>query len=220
MKETSASSPAMDWFYDRYQTVFVSRNRWMALSFIVLVLAVCQGLALVMLVPLKTVVPYLVKEETSGAVMTVEPMTGSKSVTYDEAVRKYFLAMYVRCRETYDPMDLRENYRTVDLMSDDNETERFRQYINPKNKQSPVAVYASGTKRQIALSSIVFLNDHTAQVHLSALEFQGSAAAKTSHWIATVSFRFDAPPTLESERLVNPLGFLVTTYRIDQEVVS
>ena len=36
-------------------------------------------------------------------------------------------------------------------------------------------------------------------------------------WVATVSFAYSKAPMLESDRLKNPLGFQVATYRADPE---
>src|SRR5579871_4832503 len=104
---------ALDWQADRYQAVYVSRNRWLVTALAALGLAAFQAAALVILLPLKTSVPFLIKEETSGAVVTLRPLAGDPSVTYSESLRKYFLARYLIDRETYDPMDLRDNYHAV-----------------------------------------------------------------------------------------------------------
>jgi len=140
-------------------------------------------------------------------------------VTYEESVRKYFLARYVIARETYDPADLAEAYRAVALMSDPEETRTFNASISNSNPHSPIFVYGQHTKRLIRIKSISFLNDHLAQVRLSATEQRGPGKDSSSEWVAMTGFQFGPAPALESERLINPLGFVVTSYRIDQEVV-
>jgi len=210
---------AYDWFADRYQAIFVSRNRWLLTALVGLMLAMMQAAALLFLIPLKTSVPFLVKEETSGAVTTVTRLQGDSTVTYSEAVRKYFLARYVLFRETYDPIDLAENYRAVGLMSSEPERRAFDQAIASSNPASPLNVYGGRARRLIRIKSIAFLSPQTAQVRLSAIEERSTAQAVTREWIVTIAFHFGALPALEAERLVNPLGFTVTHYRIDQEVI-
>jgi type IV secretion system protein VirB8 len=210
---------ALDWHADRYQAVYVSRNRWLVTALAALGLAVFQAAALVILLPLKTSVPFLIKEETSGAVVTLRPLAGDPSVTYSESLRKYFLARYLIARETYDPMDLRDNYHAVDLMSGVNESRLFRQAVDTANPASPIHVYGAQTRRTIRIKSIAFLSTDTAQIRFTATEEHISAPSKMSEWIATLAYRFGLAPTEDSERLVNPLGFSVTHYRIDQEVI-
>jgi type IV secretion system protein VirB8 len=216
---TKAEDVGPDWYVDRYQSILVSRNRWLVVGIVGLGLATCQGIALLFLMPLKTTVPFLVKEEVSGAVTTVTKLTGDATLTHDEAMRKYFLAKYVMSRETYDPVDLLEGYRAVELMSDENEARAFHQAIVANNPTSPIVVFGSQAKRFVRIKSIAFLNDNAAQLRFSAIERRGSSPDKNSDWIATVGFGFGKVSAAEADRLVNPLGFAVTSYRIDQEVV-
>jgi type IV secretion system protein VirB8 len=210
---------AYDWFAERYQSVVISRNRWFVMAISAFGLTILQALALICLVPLKTSVPFIIQEEKTGAISTIQPVAGTASITYGESVKKYFVARYLVLRETYDPIDLTNNYNAVNLMSDSDETRRFIRTISASNKSNPVALYANHTKRFIRVKSISFLNATTAQVRFSAVETKSDGSENTTTWIATLGFRFGSPPVLDSERLVNPVGFLVTNYRIDQEVI-
>jgi type IV secretion system protein VirB8 len=210
---------ARDWYRDRYQAVYVSRNRWLLATLVALGLAVAQAAALVVLVPLKTSVPFLIKEETTGVVTTLQPLQGSPAVTFDESVHKYFLGRYVSFRETYDPSDLAENYRAVETMSSPSAAGLFKASIVTSNPASPIVRYGTKTQRSVRIKSIVFLNPQTAQVRFITQETSGSSTSQASHWIATVTYGFGPASVLESNRFINPLGFTVTHYRIDQEVV-
>ena len=46
---------ACDWYADRYQSIFVSRNRWLVTAILALGLSLAQAIALIALVPLKDV---------------------------------------------------------------------------------------------------------------------------------------------------------------------
>jgi type IV secretion system protein VirB8 len=218
-KTLSYHAEAYDWYQDRYQAVYVSRNRWFCTACLALVLASLEAFALLTLVPLKTSVPFLIKEETSGAVTTLAPLMGDPSATYDEAIRKYFLGRYVIDRETYDPPDLAANYRAVDLMSGGSERRLFDQSIASNNPAGPLALYGSQVRRLVHIKSIAFLPGQMAQVRFTSTELRASGAPKLAEWIATTTWRFGPAPTAEADRLVNPLGFSITHYRIDQEVI-
>ncbi len=214
-----SETTAYDWYADRYQSVFVSRNRWLVTAIIALALAFFQALALLCLVPLKTAVPFVIKEEVSGAITTVAPLRGDSAITYQEAVRKYFLVGYVIHRETYDPADLADNYKAVTLMSAADQRQAFERTISKSNPRSPLVIYGTRSKRWVRIKSISFLNDHLAQVRFTATEKSGSTADAESEWTAIISFQFGQAPALESDRFINPLGFYVTSYRTDQEVM-
>jgi type IV secretion system protein VirB8 len=64
------------------------------------------------------------------------------------------------------------------------------------------------------------LNEHLAQIRLTATDKTRSGTERTSEWVALVGFRFGPAPSSESDRLINPLGFYVVSYRLDQEVVE
>jgi type IV secretion system protein VirB8 len=212
-------SDAKDWYSDRYQAVYGSRRRWFVTAWIALFLASLEAATLVILLPLKSSVPFLIKEELSGAITTVSSLSGSSPNHYDDAVRKFFLGRYVVFRETYDRMDLASNYQAVVLMSDRDVSASFRAAIASDNPNSPVVMYGARGRRLIRIKSIAFLSQETAQVRFTASEEKSLGSAKNYEYIATTAFRFCPVPTSEAARLVNPLGFTVTNYRVDQEVV-
>src|SRR3546814_21200680 len=74
--------------------------------------------AVLALSPLKTVVPYVVTvDRSTGATEVTQELRGDKTITYDEAIRKYFLADYVRAREGWIPQAREEFFRKVLALS-------------------------------------------------------------------------------------------------------
>jgi type IV secretion system protein VirB8 len=43
---------------------------------------------------------------------------------------------------------------------------------------------------------------------------------RTTHWVATITYSYANAPTSSSDRLVNPLGFVVSEYRADPEALN
>src|SRR3546814_8693531 len=69
--------------------------------------------------PLKTVVPYVVTvDRSTGATEVTQELRGDKTITYDEAIRKYFLADYVRAREGWIPQAREEFFRSEEHTSE------------------------------------------------------------------------------------------------------
>ncbi len=209
---------ANDWHAERYSSAIASRNRWFLAALIAGLLAFAGLVALIGLTPLKTVEPYVVREDgQSGLVTVLRPMR-EEGITADEALRKYFIAQYVRAREIFDPTDIQHAYRTVMLLSDIDAGRAYDRWINPDNKNSPVTVYgAKKIRRLVTIRSIAFLAPDTAQVRFTAVE-KIDASDRPSYWIATLKFRFVENAADEEERLINPVGFKVTRYRTDPEV--
>lgn len=212
-------SPAEDWFYDRYQSARVNGNRWFVAAVLLGTLASLAVGAIVVLTPLKTAHPFLVEVNgATGEVRVLRPFDVENFAPSD-AVTKSFLAKYVIARETYDPQDLKENYQIVRLMSDTAEGLRVDNQLSPTNAASPLNRFQNHTVRAVRVKSVSFLNKRTAQVRFASAETTRTAR-KEDAWVAIVSFRFVNLPETEEDRLVNPLGFQVTAYRVDQELVQ
>ena len=211
---------ANDWHAEKYSSALASRNRWLLAAIICAVLALLCLVALIGLTPLKTVEPYVVKEDSKSGLVTVLRPIREEGITAGEALRKYFLAQYIRARETFDPTDIQHAYQTVMLLSDIEVGREYDRWINPDNANSPVKIYgAKKVKRLVNIRSITFLAPDTAQVRFTALE-KLDTSERPSYWIATLQFRFVQNSADEEERLINPVGFKITSYRIDPEVTQ
>jgi|SRR5581483_6177215 len=208
-----------EWFYDRYQATRIQGNRWFVVAILFGILACLAVTAIVVLTPLKTIQPFVVEANSaSGEVRVLKPFDAMQLAPSD-AVTKSFLAKYVIARETYDPQDLRENYHVVRLMSDSKEGLRVDSSLVTTNPSSPLNRYQNHTVRSVRVRSVSFLNTRTAQVRFASTEAQ-QTTKKEENWVAIISFRFVNLPESEEERFINPLGFQVTAYRVDQELVQ
>ncbi len=211
---------ANDWHAEKYSSALASRNRWLLAAVIAGVLALLCIIALIGLTPLKTVEPYVVKEDSKSGLVTVLRPMREEGITAGEALRKYFLAQYVQAREIFDPTDIQHAYQTVMLLSDIEVGREYDRWINPDNATSPMKIYgAKKVKRLVSIRSITFLAPDTAQVRFTALE-KLDTSVRASFWIATFQFKFVKNSADEEARLINPVGFKVTSHRIDPEVTK
>ncbi|WP_062236805.1 virB8 family protein [Aureimonas sp. N4] len=182
-------------------------------------LAAAAVLGVAALAPLKTVEPFVVRvNENTGFVDIIREITGKETVTYEEAVQRYWLGRYVRARENYSALEQQERFHEVALFSTPAEQERFASEVTPSNPQSPVNQMGRNGRVLIDITSISFLNKEIANVRFLKTTERGKEVARTN-WIATIGFAYMAAPTSERDRLVNPLGFQVLSYRADPEVV-
>lgn len=224
-KQTFKHEPIVaEWYQDLYQSVKISRNRWFLIGVIALILTGIEGLALVFLTPLKTVEPYVLQVDNKSGITTVlKPLRENQEnvLTEEEAVTKSFIVKYVIARETYDPQDLNRNYDLVRLMSSGDEAGKFNESVANGNPQSPVERYKTNTARTVKISSVSFLDQKkkTAQVRFMTTEVTRNET-KEDYWVAILTFRYINAPMDENDRLNNPLGFQVISYRVDQEIVK
>lgn len=137
---------------------------------------------------------------------------------YDEAVSKYFLAQYVRAREGYLDPAAEDAFRLVSILSGPAEQRRWADLYRGSNPQSPQNLYGPDGEAVIAIRAIGFINDEVANVRFRRTVRQARQTVE-SDWIATIAFSYTRAPMTEADRLRNPLGFQVVSYRADPEVI-
>jgi len=80
----------------------------------------------------------------------------------------------------------------------------------------PVAL-AAGTTIRATIKNIELLTPTTARVRFDLTRRDPGLDPVTSDWQTLVVFRFTGEPMRTADRLINPLGFQVTSYRRDGE---
>ncbi|MFN3585799.1 virB8 family protein [Phenylobacterium sp.] len=210
---------ARSWDHDRLAAAYRSRRLAWTVAAMAAILAGAAVAAVAVLTPLKTVEPYVVRvDRTTGAVEVLRGLSRSGPVSYDEAVTKSFLATYVRARESWLPQAAEANFRQVSIMSTPEEQQRWALVFRPTNPASPQVAYGLAADVQVAIRAISFVAPGVANVRFHRTIRRG-AEVEESDWIATVAFAYTKAPMGESDRLRNPLGFQVSSYRADPEVV-
>lgn len=211
---------AQSWELDKDEARKKSEKRaWIvaSVSGAIAFMAVC---AVVALTPLKTVVPYIIRVDNSTGIVDVVNALKDGETNYEEAMNKYWAQWYVRFREGYSKELATDYYNNVALMSDNQEQQRYYAYFTPKNPSSPLNLYGEYAKARIHIKGTSFINPTTALVRYSKDIERGNDKPQTTHWAATIVFKYIGLPMSEKDREVNPLGFQVTEYRNDPEALS
>ena len=184
------------------------------------VIAVAACSAVAMLAPLKTVEPFVIRVDSATGVPEVMTSLSDGQEEYDEAVSKYFLARYVRTREGYSFASREAIFREVQLLSSREEQAEFSSFYNASNPESPQFIYGRNGKADVAIRSIAIIGDDLAQVRFARTVTERDERVRTL-WVATVQFSIQSDAVIsDQDRLINPLGFVVTDYRSDPEVVE
>lgn len=197
------------------------RNRWMVVAVLALIMAVVAMGTVVALLPLKEVKPFVVMvDRTTGAaekIVQVRPV----SLGEQEAVRQAELVSYVTDRETYDIADNKERIPDVLTRSKDQARSSLVALWTKGAENYPPDIYTTRSRLLVKIISIALLNDTTAQVRFrKTLETEGERPVERD-FVATVGFVFEPKVERNLEDVwKNPLGFVVTNYRIDAETLS
>lgn len=206
--------------WDRERIVAANQSKRLAwiVAGVASAIAIVGVASVAMLSPLKTVVPYVVTvDRSTGATEVTQQLRGDKTITYDEAVRKYFLASYVRAREGWIPQARQEYFNQVLALSAPEEQRRWISFYKKDNPDSPQNQLTAGDTVFVAVRAVSFISPNVAQVRFTKrLERDGQATETPA--IATITFDVLSKPESEAGRYANPLGFQVKSYRADVEV--
>ena len=183
-------------------------------------IALLLTIALVILLPLKTVVPYtLMVDRQTGNVEALEPLEEAM-VSPDTALTRSFLAQYVIARESFDPVGVQRDYRRTALWSSGDARRRYMETMNASNPASPFAQLPPGATVDTEITSVSSLGRGSALVRFATIRTdRGGTPLEPQHWAAVVSYGYSEARMSEADRLLNPLGFQVTRYRRDQETL-
>jgi type IV secretion system protein VirB8 len=205
-----------NWFHDRFEWMQVQRN----LLFLILlgcVFTICLltfGISFIK--STKAIEPFVIEIEAKTGVPTVvDPLT-SKAYSGMETIRRYFIWRYISMREEYDQGTFRINYQNVRYLSTDAVYWLFSRMYGQGNPESIVNKTPNAT-RTIELKSMIFPDDSTAQVRIRVTVRAPGGMENVLDKIVYLQFQFSNLELNDQQRLVNPLGFQVTNYKIENE---
>ncbi len=217
-----------NWYADRYQTVIVQRNFLAIITVASLIGVIFSVLSVVKISATKTIDPFVIEiEDKTGVTNVIRPLQKER-YAYDETLRRYFLTKYISNRETYNYGSFEYNYFTViRILSSSSVYAAFRRDVYATNTTSPVRL-GSSIQRGAKIKSISFLQPVAGQVGFTAQvrfkiedsETSSGSVRNTYHKVATINFDYVDMSLTEEERAINPLGFQVIGYRVDDEVVQ
>lgn len=192
------------------------------LSLFLGVSVIAVAVAIAGLTPLKTVEPFVLRvDNTTGFVDKVEPYNVNRN-TVNEAVIRYFLARYIENREGYEWFTVQNMYDYVESTSGKSVFDAYKNYM--MSEYSPVKKLAKSLKMQVKVNGITFLDNDTAQIRFTKMiadpDGKQATGYQVTKWLATVKFDFSKKITTEQQRLLNPLGMSVISYRVDAEVIK
>lgn len=181
-------------------------------------IALLLAIALVILLPLKKVEPYtLLVDRQTGAVEALKPLQ-AQTIAPDAALTRSFLVQYVIARESFYTDSYDGDYRKVTLWSAGNARRAYIDRMQPNNPASPLAYVPRGGTVAVEVRSVSPLGGNRAMVRFTTLTSTPGAQGKTAqYWVAVIGYTYSAAEMSEADRLLNPLGFQVTSYRRDAE---
>ena len=223
---SDSAAESKNWYKDKYQYVVVQRNLLALLSLAALGVALAAVFAVMSLSPQKSVEPFIIEvDEKTGIVQTVNPVTRAE-LTANEAVSNYFLVKYLEAREGFSRYDIGQRYNLVRVLSDPQVYRNYLDEVSINNPKSyiPQLLKTNGS-RDVKIKSISYLQQTQGRI-LAQVRFviherlRPNAGVTEYHRVANIAFRYADIELTREDRFINPLGFRVDTYRVDEEVLQ
>lgn len=209
------------------------RRAWyVAASAAVLATILASGYFYVL--PLKEKVPYLVMADAYTGTSTIARLTedlAHRKLSSSEAINRSNVAHFIMARESYDlaMMNLRD-WATVLTMSSTNVAAPYRALHSVQNDSSPYQIYGRDRAIRIKILSITLIGNEagnetprgaTVRFQRSVYNKATGATQPLDSKIATLGFTYNANLMMDEEhRVENPLGFQVTSYRVDTDFAT
>ena len=211
---------AASWGEDRECELAASRKISWIVAGVATTVALIEAIALIVLLPLKTVVPYtLLVDKQTGYVEQLKPAE-SRTIDPDAALIRSFLVQYVIERESFDIDTLNSSYRKVALWSSGDARTRYINAMQATNPESPLARLPRTAVVDVKILSVSSLEGDTAMVRYTTQ--RGDAAGSGTvpeNWVAVIRYRFSGAAMSAEDRMTNPLGFQVIRYRRNAETL-
>jgi type IV secretion system protein VirB8 len=211
-----------DWFSDRYQSLVVQRNISIFLLIIAIVCITCTGISLAVITNSKTIEPFVIEiEKKQGLVTYIDNNQKMREYTQDEILRNYFIKRYVEARETFDTKNYDYFYhKVVKTMSTDAVYRQFLSILRSSSRENPVNLLANNEVSKVTITSITPIKPKVLQVRFVVEGRFSDGSTVRSNRIAILEYNYFNVEIEEAKRYINPLGFVVTSYKASDENVK
>lgn len=210
-----------------------SERRAWGVAFTAVALALILAAGWFYMLPLKQKVPYLVMADAYTGTATVARLNGDfamRGMTTREAINRSNVAHFVLARESYDLalVNLRD-WTTVQTMAAAGVKASYVNQFSSTKPDSLIKQYGKDQAIRVKLLSIVLIGGGpgvtprgaTVRFQRSHYHKQTGASRVLDNKIATIEFTYKQNLQMDDQaRIENPLGFWVTSYRVDDDYSS
>ena len=211
---------ALDFETSRNYLINKSNQRAWLVAIISLFVTVLLVIAIVVMLPLKRVDVVAVKVDKNGFVEIVTNLQEEVMKT-DEAINKHFIARYVKTREQYYYNTLNQDYERTQMLSSKLVSDNYIKFMTA-DKTGRYETLKNKFEIEAEILSIV-LNDSngtkTSTIRVQTKE-KDLTTSNVKENIKVITLTYDYLPMKQNSksRLENPLGFVINSYRIDEEI--
>lgn len=210
-EQMKSSGQVQSWFKDRYDSIVTQRNIMFLSTVTLLLFLIFSVVAIIIITSTRTFEPFVVQvEKNTGDAIIVNPID-KNILSAQESLTRFFIRKYINARESYNPVDFDYNVRKVLMLLSTYDVYRnFLHFIRNKNND-PTLIYGNNNTTFIKINSITKF-DNRYFVRFSVNETTQSQ--RVFNKIATITIDYIAMELSDTDRDINPVGFVVTGYGV------
>jgi type IV secretion system protein VirB8 len=205
-----------NWYADRYLSIIVQRN------FLFLFAAASSIGILVALIIIKnlyeqkSIDPYLIEVDKQSNIITLVEQKTQEEYTAQEAIKEYFFVKYLNAREGFNKSTFDQDMNLIRVLSSKDVYELFMQ--NADTKRNEIMAIGRNAYATNKIGSISYITPNRVEVRFSKdIISTDDSKQVTKYYVLTIGFNFlNLELSLEDRRL-NPLGFQVISYILQEE---
>ncbi|HWU49533.1 MAG TPA: type IV secretion system protein [Asticcacaulis sp.] len=214
---------ALDWEADRVARIERSERRAWLVAFVMCVLAAILVVAIIALMPLKRVVPYVYAVDKQTGEMSLMDAAGQRQIAANQdLLDKHWAQSYVIARESYDWKLLQTDFDSTVAFSAPQIAQGYAARF--QGAQAINKVWGANVERDVSVTSIQLAPDSVGKkavvrYTVQQKDLQSGALQPLEHYIATIAYEYHPERSGKEQDLIrNPLGFTVTAFRADPEI--
>lgn len=206
------------------------RNRAYLLIVGLVVCVVGLAIAVAVLARMHTFIPVIAFADANGHVFS-QQVADVETLSANEAFVRHQVYQFVQNCNTFDPK-WRQHYADLcHVRSSEAVAAQYDRETSPDNPGNPYYQVGEGGRRYVRITALSPLSaksmgaqaaqgasPNTYQVAFQSITERSGGETKTEYFTALVSFAFTLKPMAVGDRWENPLGFVVSDYRKDQEL--
>jgi type IV secretion system protein VirB8 len=224
-KEKAFFQASADWEADRQSRLEKSECRaWRVAGVATLTALIAVG-GMALLAPFKRVVPMVFAVDRATGNTELVNATDDRNIAqlgFQELLDKHWAARYIAARESYFYRLLQTDYDTVLMLSADGvgrEYARVFEGADPRDKKLGPMTEWKVTVLSVSLQHDGVGNKAVVRFQREQRRLDAERPEAPTYYVATMAYEYK--PSLfgkEKDLIVNPLGFRVTSYRLDSEL--
>lgn len=186
------------------------------------------------MLPLKKIEPYMIMADAYTGTVSLSKLQGDyafKSLTTQEAIQKSNVTHYIVARESFDFVTTSSrDWQLVHLWSEGAVSQSYKELHDINNPQAPAKLYGRDKILRVEILSITPRTRGTPEkpIYEASVRFQRNVTDKRTgltrlldNRTATLEYVYNNNLAMsDKQRIDNPLGFRVISYRVDGDATG